>query len=1097
MVGLETVLVKLGSTVARPVFARYLADRRRHEDRTLPLTELITRRTSDTLLARRTHREIESVADAVAGHLTPLCRRELPDLPDNEREAAVAAALATFEAADLSDRAVYAADADAGKLAAYVRTAAPDAAVTAGLSEPATRLYQAVVDETCVCLAQLITQLSSFQARGTAELLSRLTGLAETLHAVYTRLPARTLDAPAGTDLDEQFRHRYLDHISRTLDTIELFGIDVRQYRPRTTLSVAYISLSVRGGSAARRRDRRRGWEPGLLHVDRRTRHLGPEEASLRVESALSGTPRMLIRGEAGSGKSTLLRWLAITAARGHFTTELAAWNGRIPFLVKLRSYAGRKPPRPAEFLDGVAEPLADLMPAGWVHRVLASGRALLMVDGVDELPANQRRPVREWLAGLLAEYPDIRVVVTSRPAAATTRWLVDEGFDSALLDRMSPDDVRALIAHWHDAIRDAGGLPCDEDDLPRYESALLARLDSADALQSLATNPLLCAMLCALNLDRNTQLPDDRIGIYRAAIDLLLERRDAERQISADDVALSTVDKLELLQDLAWWLSVNSRTEMPRDHAEVCVVRKMAGMPRVTATPAAVLDHLLTRSGVLIEPVAGRVEFAHRTFQEYLTAREVADHDHVGWLIEHAHLDTWHDTVILVAGHANALTRTALIEQLLARSAGVSRTARSVRLVAASCLETLPSLDPPSLLARLESTMASLIPPRRRTEARSLAKVGNPVLRKLPRELTGLSEAQAAACVRVASLVNGPEALRILAGYATDPRRKVQEELAECWEYFEPFAYASEVLAEAPLCDGHIIVKRASLLRAASRIRNIRHLFVELSGATAGDLQALRMAPNLGTVLWSGDGSRETLTALLDHVLAQPTIRYLRLSASTPGKLPHKPFLQRRSGLNVLTITNLWTHNLDFLVGAPRLRHLSVGDSSKLSDVGGLASTQELEVFELANAQACDIGRFGREMTALPCLAALLVHGSSWLIDLRQLDVMRALRVLWLMNCPIVDLAPLRSWSQLEELLLAACPDVLELHDLAELDRLKILYLSGLPRLDLSPLARNSVRVFLDRDQKVSGKENLGSQARVRRADVWYIHGSWGRAWD
>jgi len=51
----------------------------------------------------------------------------------------------------------------------------------------------------------------------------------------------------------------------------------------------------------------------------------------MRVEAALRGSSRVLLRGEAGSGKTTLLRWLAVTAARGAFTGELTDWNGLTP----------------------------------------------------------------------------------------------------------------------------------------------------------------------------------------------------------------------------------------------------------------------------------------------------------------------------------------------------------------------------------------------------------------------------------------------------------------------------------------------------------------------------------------------------------------------------------------------------------------------------------------------------------------------------------------------------------------------------------------------------------------------------------------------
>ena len=55
------------------------------------------------------------------------------------------------------------------------------------------------------------------------------------------------------------------------------------------------------------------------------------------------------------------------------------------------------------------------------------------------------------------------------------------------------------------------------------YEGALLARLESAPHLRALAATPLLAALICALNLDRSTHLPRDRMGLYNAALELLL----------------------------------------------------------------------------------------------------------------------------------------------------------------------------------------------------------------------------------------------------------------------------------------------------------------------------------------------------------------------------------------------------------------------------------------------------------------------------------------------------------------------------------------------------------------------------------------------
>jgi predicted NACHT family NTPase len=139
----------------------------------------------------------------------------------------------------------------------------------------------------------------------------------------------------------------------------------------------------------------------------------------------------------------------------------------------------------------------------------------------VDELVPAQRSAVRAWLRGLLAEYPKLRVVVTSRPGAADRSWLAGEGFAPVLLERMSPLDVAAFCRRWHDAMRDAAQrsaitLPCRADELPEYERALLRQLDGRRHLRGLASSPLLCAMLCALNLDRRQQLPPDRMALYR-----------------------------------------------------------------------------------------------------------------------------------------------------------------------------------------------------------------------------------------------------------------------------------------------------------------------------------------------------------------------------------------------------------------------------------------------------------------------------------------------------------------------------------------------------------------------------------------------------
>jgi NACHT conflict system protein/NACHT domain-containing protein len=253
-----------------------------------------------------------------------------------------------LQGADLTDATLFAVDVDARKLARLVRERVP--VQRAGLAEPAERLYDAVLDESCMALVQVVKHLPAFEPRALAELLGRFSQVVDGIGEVLHRLPRTTLDAPSGSEHDEEFRARYLTHVSETLDELEQFGIDVRRYKPRTLVSVAYLSLQV--STDSRRRGRGDLPDERWFIDGRRTVTSG--SSSLRAEAALAESSRTLLRGDAGSGKTTLLQWLAVTAARSGFSGPLADWNGSVPFLVRLRSYADQPLPRPEQFLTGV-----------------------------------------------------------------------------------------------------------------------------------------------------------------------------------------------------------------------------------------------------------------------------------------------------------------------------------------------------------------------------------------------------------------------------------------------------------------------------------------------------------------------------------------------------------------------------------------------------------------------------------------------------------------------------------------------------------------------------------------------------------------------
>lgn len=783
--------MRVAKILIEPAAKILLVDRRRRKDATLPLADLINLKLTDDYKRRKLHREIEAIVDSVAQRFEMLIASEWRDLPSNEANAALGAVCDTLESADLADRALLTSAGEPVEFARKLRNELQSAGHTVGLSSNAKMLYRRILDESCVVFFQLVVHLPSFVPRGIAELLASTARLDEKLSSLLENIPSRSLEAPEGESLDSAFQARYATYIANVLDEIDLFGVDVRRFRPSANLTVAYISLAVsvegRSDSMAEHED----LHNGRIERDSERR----SEALLRVEAALSGGKRVLIRGEAGSGKTTLLQWLAVNAARSSFRSSLSHWNGLTPFLIKLRSHAGQKLPKPEGFLEGVADPIVELMPKGWVHRKLGAGKALLLVDGVDELALNERKNVREWIRALLRAYPDVTVVVTSRPAAAAPKWLVEEQFISTQLEKMTSNDVKELIRHWHEAMRDAGNLPCSSSDLPKYERALLAQLELSPHLRGIATSPLLCAMLCALNLDRRTALPRDRMSIYAAALDLLLDRRDAERGIEAGEMKLvDTRSKIALLQYIAWRSSLNGRVELSKADAVRRVQERLAGTSLADLDASTVLDHMIHRSGIVREPVVGRVDFVHRTFQEYLTGREAAEQGDVGFLVDKAHLDTWRETIILAAGHANRPTRHELVTGLIDRAEKERRVARKLHLLVAACLETMGPIEP-ALRARIEAKFSSLLPPRKINEARSVAVIRDLLLRKAPRDLRAMSAAKAQSMVNAVALAGGPEAIDLLAGYAKTSPMLVYNDLVQMCRYFDPVVYGQKVL--------------------------------------------------------------------------------------------------------------------------------------------------------------------------------------------------------------------------------------------------------------------------------------------------------------
>ena len=204
-------------------------------------------------------------------------------------------------------------------------------------------------------------------------------------------------------------------------------------------------------------------------------------------------------------------------------------WRGCVPFLIRLRDYEGGTLPPLPEFAVATAKSTGRA-PSGWSEEAMKSGRAILLIDGVDEVPPSERKGVRKQLAELVARYPNCYYLISTRPASVPEGWLADLEFREATVTPMSDLDRNQFVDRWHTAVAHELGLagkPSSE--IESLAEALKNDLAGNPSIARLATNPLLAAMICALNRDRRSRMPESQRELLEALCHMLLHRRERE----------------------------------------------------------------------------------------------------------------------------------------------------------------------------------------------------------------------------------------------------------------------------------------------------------------------------------------------------------------------------------------------------------------------------------------------------------------------------------------------------------------------------------------------------------------------------------------
>lgn len=456
------------------------------------------------------------------------------------------------------------------------------------------------------------------------------------------------------------------------------------------------------------------------------------EEEHVLIEHVLTNSMRAAILAKPGGGKSTLIRRIALAYAlpeRRLKVDDNLPDKDWFPVYIRCRDLGDNVTKSILEIIGSIAR-RAEILQyessfQAIVEDALQEGRMLLLLDGLDEISQEKNRIcLVNQLRTFVATYPNAHLIVTSREAGfrAVASTLASY-CQQYTIDGMDEEEIRLLCLKWHQAI-------LGEMESTRAEADRVCNIILADVrIHALAQNPLLLTTLLFVKRWVG-YLPTKKCQLYEEMIKLLLVTWNAAGH-----------DRLEMdetepqLAFVAYEMTKKGVQKIIKDELQKSIVKARKELPELlgytTVTPARFIDQVEERSSLLIQTgleenengqLVPTYEFSHLSFQEYLTAKAVAElwiqeddgSNAVEILISHINNEQWREIIPMAAVLLGRQARP-LMECLIERSTKIPSKKEDRRAnLAPLCLANCVANEVPMNQELLEQAIALLIKNRR-----------------------------------------------------------------------------------------------------------------------------------------------------------------------------------------------------------------------------------------------------------------------------------------------------------------------------------------------------------------------------------------------
>lgn len=303
----------------------------------------------------------------------------------------------------------------------------------------------------------------------------------------------------------------------------------------------------------------------------------------------------VLIEGGPGQGKSMYLRWLCLNEGAG---------SDHIPIFIEFRNLSYNKKSLKEELFQAIRDFGVDL--SDELFNFLATSKKIVFIlDGFDEIPNSERLRVARELETIARTYPDLRIVVSSRPDSGMGASVY---FEKYTIETLSKEHQVDFVNHLY-----------NNGDQAQAINNILAD----NSFLTEVTNTPLLLTLFTITYNARQFKPDSLAEFYSIIFTTMLYRHDRlkigfERERKA---GLTDYQMQRVFEALSFISLKNNSTRFPVYKFRT-FLEHAAQLERIDDNlEDRLIDDITNITALIIRDGFDYYSFSHKSIQEYFSA--------------------------------------------------------------------------------------------------------------------------------------------------------------------------------------------------------------------------------------------------------------------------------------------------------------------------------------------------------------------------------------------------------------------------------------------------------------------------------------------